>query len=243
MNMLNEKTLSFENALVSAVKLPGVKIDRNKFLYRELSKYCENAVVESAVQTTPQNAGISINIIRKIAKSSINYETIKVTSISAAAGIPGGFAMAGTIPADLIQYFGHLLRVIQKVVYLYGWESLLDNENEIDDETKTILTVLLGAMFGAQSATAILNQIVPKMAANVEKKLLATALTKTTIYPIVKGIAKAIGIKMTKEVFAKGVSKTVPVVGAVTSGGLTLVMFKSSTSKFRKYIESLSQTN
>ena len=47
---------------------------------------------------------------------SINYELNKVTAISAAAGIPGGFTMVGTIPADITQYMGHLLRIAQKLI-------------------------------------------------------------------------------------------------------------------------------
>lgn len=240
MNDTTVKQINFETALVSAVKIPGVKIDRDRFLQRELNKYCTYEVVEQAIQSTPQNAGVAPAIIERIAKSCINYESIKVTAISTATGIPGGLAMIGTIPADVLQYMGHLLRVMQKIIYLYGWESLLDNNNEMDDETKNILIVLFGVMFGVQSATKLLNKIIPNVAANVEKRLLATALTKTTVYPIIKNIAKTIGVKMTKEIFAKSVSKAVPIIGAVTSGTLTYAMFKPTTTKFRKYIKSLS---
>ncbi len=49
------------------------------------------------------------------------------TAISAAAGIPGGYAMIATIPADIIQYYGVALRFAQEMVYLYGgadiWED------------------------------------------------------------------------------------------------------------------------
>lgn len=240
MNDTTVKQINFETALVSAVKIPGVKINRDRFLQRELNKYCTYEVVEQAIQSTPQNAGVAPEIIERIAKSCINYESIKVTAISTATGIPGGLAMIGTIPADVLQYMGHLLRVMQKIIYLYGWESLLDNNNEMDDETKNILIVLFGVMFGVQSATKLLNKIIPNVAANVEKRLLATALTKTTVYPIIKNIAKTIGVKMTKEIFAKSVSKAVPIIGAVTSGILTYAMFKPTTTKFRKYIKSLS---
>lgn len=243
MNESTVKTINFETALASAVKLPGVRIDRSDFLRRELNKYCTYDVVENAIQSTPQSAGVAPIIIDRIAKSCINYEAAKVTAISAVAGLPGGIALVGTIPADIIQYMGHLLRVMQKIIYLYGWESLLNDDNEIDDETKNILIVLFGAMFSVQSATKLLNKIIPNIAANVEKRLLATALTKTTVYPIIKNIAKAIGVRMTKEIFAKGVSKSIPLIGAVTSGTLTYAMFKPTTTKFRKYIKGLSIQN
>lgn len=32
---------------------------------------------------------------------------------------PGGFAMVATLPADIVQYYGYLLRATQKLLYLY----------------------------------------------------------------------------------------------------------------------------
>ena len=54
--------------------------------------------------------------------------------------------MVGTIPADLAQYFGHVMRVEQKLAYLYGWQSFLNEDDEVDDETVTRLVVLMGVM-------------------------------------------------------------------------------------------------
>ena len=54
--------------------------------------------------------------IDKIADSIIQNERLKVSGISAALGAPGGAAMAATIPADIAQYYGCLLRVAQKAV-------------------------------------------------------------------------------------------------------------------------------
>lgn len=55
-------------------------------------------------------------------------------------------------------------------------------------------------------------------------------------YPIVKKIASTIGVKMTKEVFAKSVSKIVPVLGGVASGGLTYVTYRPMASRLQKYL-------
>ena len=51
-----------------------------------------------------------------------------------------------------------------------------------------------------------------------------------------KKVATLLGVKMTKDVFAKGVSKAVPVLGAVVSGGLTLATFKPMAQKLKKYL-------
>ena len=41
---------------------------------------------------------------------------------------------------------------------------------------------------------------------------------------------------MSKKIFANGVSKVVPIVGAVTSGALTYVTFNSMAEKLRKHL-------
>ena len=47
-------------------------------------------------------------------------------------------------------------------------------------------------------------------------------------------MAKWIGIKLTKESFAKGLGKVVPFLGGVISGGLTYATFKPGAKKLKK---------
>lgn len=194
---------TFELALKTASSLPMVHIDREKFLYKELIKYYSKEQVEIAIQNNPAYAGIPVSVISRIAKHCINYETNKVSSISFAAGLPGGFAMAGTIPADVAQYFGHVLRILQKLVYLYGWEELIGDDGSFDDETTNMLTLFVGVMFGVNGAAATITKLSASAAQRASKSIASKALTKGTIYPIVKKIAQVLGVKMTKDIFAK----------------------------------------
>lgn len=220
-----------------------VHIDRDEFLEKELSKYCDSKIVKIAVENNPAYAGISSKIIDHIAKSSINYETLKVSTISFAAGIPGGFTMAASIPADITQYYAHILRIIQKLAYIYGWQSLIEKDKTIDDETSQILTLFTGVMFGVKGATSVVTKISGSIAQKVGKTLSQKALTKGVIYPIVKKTATMIGVKMTKDIFAKSVSKVIPVVGGVVSGGITFASYKPMSVKFKKYLEKLDLAN
>lgn len=178
-NVITTDSISFEKILHSAIKLPGIKINRASFLKNELSKYFNDVVVKQAIETNPAQAGLSIKNLEHIAKSCINYETVKVTTISTAAGIPGGLAMAATVPVDIAQFFGHIIRILQKLAYLYGWQEMFhDDRVDLDDETANQLTLFIGVMFGVNAANAAANK--------VEKTLVQKALTKGTIYPIVK---------------------------------------------------------
>lgn len=233
------KKVDFEKVLQTSVSLPLVYIDRTDFLQRELSKYCSAEIIEVAIEYNPAYAGISEEIINKIADSCINYETLKVSSISFASGIPGGFAMAATVPADLTQYYAHVLRIIQKLAYLYGWQSLIGAKGQLDDETSQLLTLFTGVMFGVKGTTSAVTKLSASMAQKVSKTLASKPLTKGVIYPIVKKVATILGVKMTREVFAKGVSKIIPVAGGVISGGLTFVSYKPMAVRFKKYLAGL----
>lgn len=234
-----QNKIDFNLILKSAMGTPGVKIYRDDFLRKELSKYFEESMVMSAISQTPALAGISVNQLEKIANSCIKFETNKVTTISAAAGIPGGVAMFGTIPADVIQYFSHIIRILQKLIYLYGWQEIDNTNDGLNDETMNELTLFIGVMFGVNAANAAIGKLAQSAAVKTEKTLVNKALTKGTIYPIVKKIAQILGVKMNKEIFAKSVSKMIPGIGAVLSGGITYASFRPLAYRLKDYLVTL----
>ncbi|MCL1806121.1 MAG: EcsC family protein [Oscillospiraceae bacterium] len=238
------KNSKFEMVLHSAMELPGIKINRESFLRKELSRYFEDKVIEKAIETNPAQAGISVKNLEQIAKACINYETAKVTAISAVTGIPGGLAMAAFIPADIAQFFGHIVRVLQKLAYLYGWQEIFHCDKEgLDDETSVQLTLFIGVMFGVNAANAVIAKIAKSMAIQAEKTLARKALTQGAIYPIVKKIAKLIGIRMTRGIFAKSVGKIIPLLGAGVSGVITFVGFRPMAKQLQRYLATLPMAN
>ena len=229
--------------LVAAAKMPGVHIDRESFLRSSLKKCCDDATIEKAIEESPAAAHIPLSTIKRLANDSINYETVKVTAISTAAGIPGGLALIGTVPADTAQYFAHVLRISQKLAYLYSWPNLFDENDQMDDATKSLLTLFIGVMFGAQAAADAVGKVAEIVGAAVVRRLPQKALTQGVIYPIVKKVAVYLGVQMTKETFAKGVGKIVPVMGGVVSGGITLATFRPMSAKLRNYLAKLPLAN
>lgn len=234
---------TFSQTLNAAARLPGVRIDRAAYLRAALQRHCTEDQIQRAITDSPAVAGISLRIITEAANTSITYETSKVTVVSTAAGIPGGFAMFGTVPADMAQVLGHMLRVAQKLAYIYGWPNLFaDDGDEIDEATENILTLFVGVMFGVQVAQGGLTKVSAMIAAQVVKKLPQRALTKGVVYPMVKQVAGYLGVSMTKKLFASGLAKAFPVVGAVFSGGLTLATFLPMSKRLQKHLASLELT-
>lgn len=231
---------SFISVIESAAKLPFVRVDRTKFLTSNLSKLCTPSQVQKAILEGTLHANIPIQTLDSLANAVINLETIKVTTISTAAGIPGGFAMAATIPADLAQFYGFVIRIAQELAYIYGWQEVFTNSSEIDAGTESQLVLFIGVMSGVGAASKVVTKLFGETAMRaVAKKVAAKALTKTWYYPIAKKVAAMLGQKMVKATFAKGVSKAVPILGGVLSGGLTLVTFKPMSHRLKKHLSTL----
>ncbi len=230
--------LTFENVIAVAMKTPGVKVNRAKFLRKELKKYCSDEVISYAIETNPAKAGISKRLIDKISLQIVNYETTKVTGISFVASLPGGAAAVGAVAADITSYFAFILRTVQELAYLYGFEQFDLNDDEVDAETMNTVILFIGVMFGVQGAASILQKFANALAKQISKKLAQKALTKGTLFPIVKKIATTVGIRMTKQIFADGVASAVPVLGGALSGGLTFAMFKPGCMKLRGNLRS-----
>lgn len=237
-NEIAEK-ITPEAILQQAMKIPGVKIDREKFLRKELKVYYSESVVNDAIIFNPAYADIPCEAIEKIANRVIAYETNKASAISFAAGIPGGFTMAATIPADIAQFFGFAIRAMQKLAYLYGFPEFELNESDINDNTMNDMLIFLGVMFGVQGANSGVKIIAQAASQKISKSLAQKALTKGAVYPIVKKIATSVGIKMTKQIFANCVSKAVPFVGGVVNGGLTFASFKICCYRLKKSFQEL----
>ena len=181
----NDGTVDIQDIIILAIKLPGVHVTRESFLRKELFKNYPPEVIDDAVARTPALAGISEADIDRIADEVIKFERNCVSGISAALGVPGGAAMAATIPADVVQYYGYTLRAIQKLLYLYGFPEI-DSDGEgisLDSETINRIVVCLGVMNGVAGANNAVKALAKALSVGVEKKLIAAALTKGTLYP------------------------------------------------------------
>lgn len=225
--------ISWENLMENSLKLPGIKVNRDEYLKDVFSSYGDISTLSDKRPTDVFND----MIIEKVANSTINNHLLGVTSASAVAGIPGGFAMLGTIPADLTQYYYHVVLLSQKLGYIYGWPDLLDEKQQFSEASRNVLTLFVGVMLGAGAANKAVTDIGKKLATQVAKRLPQQALTKTAYYPIIKQIGKWISMKVTKETFAKGASKVVPVLGGVLSGGLTFITFRPMANKLQKQLK------
>ena len=238
-------SLTAEKILLAAMKVPGVRIDRDRFLRRELTLFFTDDAVERAVACNPAAAGIPKEKINGIAQGLINREANQVTGFSVLASLPGAAvpaAVAGAVTADIVAYFSHVLRVIQELAYLYGFEDFGLNEEDPDDggidpDKMDQIMVFLGVMFGIRGSGPVLEKLANFMAKHTAKKLVKQTLKKSVVIPGTEKIIAGIGIKLTKQMLADAVASAIPVAGSVVSGLLMYTLFKPRCMKLKRKLK------
>lgn len=231
--------------LKTVLRLRGVRIDREQFLRSELHKRgIAREMIDEAIALSPAAAGIDVVLLDDMANAAISFETRRSSVLSFAAGLPGGFGLLATVPGDVTQFYVHAFRVMQKTAYVYGWQSFLEDSKEIDDETLGKLSMFLGVMLGVGGASSSLTVFAASVARPaIQKQVAGKALTKTTWYPVMKSTLRVIGVKLTKDSFAKTVTKVVPVAGGVISGGMTFVTLRGQSTRLMEHLRELPPPN
>lgn len=213
-----------------SLKLPFVKIDRSEFLIRKFGEQVDD--IQKLIDEGPQ-VFFSKEELDESAKKVINANVLQSSSLSFASGLPGGFAMAATIPADIAQFYGYSLKLAQEISYIYGYNNMWNDQGELTEDAKNTLILYLGVMLGVTSAGAAVRILSNKMALQALKKIPQKALTKTIYYPIIKQVMAIFGTKLTKATFAKGVSKFIPLVGGAVSGTMNYISLRPMANKLK----------
>ena len=229
------KEFALENVITTAVQIPGVKVDRKEFLAKIFTS--EDVIIQDILEFGPIKANVSQELLSELAQKHIIKRTSQSSIASFITGMPGGLAMAATIPADLLQFFGMALRLAQELSYLYGAGDLWQGDEIDDEKVRDQLLLYCGVMFGVSGAVSGVRVLTNQIAKTTLKKIPQKALTKTFWYPILKKIGRAIGVKITKTTFAKGVSKAIPIVGGVISGGLNFASMLPMANRLHDTLE------
>ena len=229
------KQMVLEDIITKTIQAPGVKVNRKQFLAEQFASKANN--LEEILDKGPIEAGIKREDIKLLSKKLILTRTSQSSIASFVAGIPGGLAMAATIPADTLQFFGMTLRLAQELSYLYGAQDLWKDGTIDDEKVKNQLILYCGVMFGVSGAVSGVRVLSTQLSKTALKKIPQKALTKTFWYPILKKIASFIGVSLTKKTFAQGVSKAVPVIGGVISGGINFASMMPMANKLNDTLE------
>ena len=234
-----------EDMIIKALRIPGIGIDRKHFLTKELEKRVKADVLANAIETTPIQAGIELTMLDKIANDVIEHERWGVSGISTALSTPGGVVGVATTVADIGQYYAYLLKVAQKLMYLYGFPQIDVKEKgqKFESSTMNTLILCLGVMYGVHGANVALKELAKLLGKGLAKKILVMPITKKAFYKILKKILTFFTVNLTKKALAGAVSKAIPIIGGVIGGALTFVTFKPCCDKLKESLRNTMLAN
>ena len=227
---MDKEALVWNKILATVLKMPTVKVDRVAFLRKELRPYCNQSRLQMLGSVRPYTV-VSEKVVDRLARQCINKHTALATATSTVVGLPGGLTMAAALPADVVQYFFHVFVLSQKLAYLYGYPDFCEEDGELNDMASNLLTIFMGVMMGAPVAEKGISELSVAMAESAVTRLPRVALTKTAIFTVASQIARMIGTRLTKNGFAKGVGRFIPIAGGLFSGGLTLLTFRRGANR------------
>ena len=174
-----------------------------------------------------------------MANACIRDNVLLASGTSVLAGLPGGIAMAVTIPTDVAQFYAFSLKLAQELGYIYGYDDLWASRNELSEEAKNTLLLYLGVMLGVNGAGALLRSGGVTVAKHVMTTVPQKAVAKAGWYPILKKVMKIFGVTLTRRGLAKGMGKAIPILGGVISGGLTYATMKPMGERLQKELSKL----
>jgi len=233
---MEKESLIWNRILATVLKMPGVKVDRVAFLRKSLKGYCNDQRLDMLENVRPYTI-VSDKVIDHVASVCINRHTIMATTGSTIAGLPGGLAMAATIPGDLTQFYFHVVVLSQKLAYLYGFPDFCDEEGELSDNASDLLTIFMGSMMGAKVADQGITEMARGLAKSAVGRLPRMAISTMAIYPIAMQVARLAGTKLTKEGFSKTIGRVIPIAGGIFSGTLTLFTFRPGAIRLQKRLK------
>lgn len=221
----------------AASQLPIVKVNREEFLRNQFK---DSRYLDSILEHGPQKV-LTPEALRKRADKIIKDSTTKTSITSFVAGLPSNpvtAVVAGGV--DIVQYMGFALNLAQQIAYLFGEDDLYEgNYKELPEEVQIRIITYLGIMFGASGASALIVNVSKAAGMNIGKKVAMKPLMKTAWYPFVRKVGTIIGVKITKKSVSSVITKTIPIIGGVASGGITYFTFKPMGARLADTFEKI----
>lgn len=233
---MNTTWISFLNGIL---KMPGAKINREAYLRKTFS-HLSDSEIRRCLSESPAKV-ISMAEIEDAASRAVNSHTNKATAISAISGIPGGLAMAVAIPADVANYYFHVVAVGQKLGYLYGFPDMVDDNGKLTSDGEIMLTAFIGVMNKVEVAKELVKKIAIEAAKRMTEetaiRVAGNILSKQFIAQAVEAISTKLGAQIAAKGIGRGLYKAIPFLSGAICGTITYATFKPQAKRLHEELK------
>ncbi len=223
-----------EAAVRRALRIPGVRVDRERFLLRQASGLLPDDGARHRVLSEGLAAVLTEPELRALGLRRVLQLTAWSSSAAVVAALPGGpVAMTAGAGADVMQQLAFGLRLSQELAYLYGHRlSVTDHEGApLTDAELDQLLLLFGALLEVEGAAAAVRLTGPRLerdgrpvgyaddGASARAGLPADLLRQAFVGPIARRVLRRFASRMQSAVLRRGALRAVPLLGAIGAGG------------------------
>lgn len=233
---MNTTWISFLNGIL---KMPGAKINREAYLCKTFS-HLSDSEIRRCIAESPTNV-VPQAVIENVASNVIRSHTAKATAISTISGIPGGLAMLATVPADLANYYFHVVAVGQKLGYLYGFPDMVDDYGQLTPEGEIMLTAFIGVMNKVEVAKELVMKIAietaKRMTGETAIRVAGNILSKQFIAQAIEAISTKLGAQIAAKGVGRGIYKAIPFLSGAICGTITYATFKPQAKRLHEVLK------
>ena len=234
---MNTTWISFLNGIL---KMPGAKINREAYLRKTFS-HLSASEIRRCLYESPARV-ISQAEIEDAASNVIRSHTAKATAVSTISSIPGGLAMLATVPADLANYYFHVVAVGQKLGYLYGFPDMVDDSGRLTPEGEIMLTAFIGVMNKVEVAKELVKKLAMEAAKRMTEetaiRVAENIVSKQFIAQAIEAISKKLGTQIASKGVGRVLYKVIPFLSGAVCGTITYATFKPQAKRLHEVLKS-----
>lgn len=199
-----------------------VRVDRVQFLSEVLASYCSNEDLAEIAVKRPEEI-VSTETLNKIADDILKDFQLRTTLLCSGTNLLGKLTLYLSVPADFLAFWGQLLTMIQKLAYLYGWDSSFFGGNPTE-ETYARLRLILGYAMGDPSCRFILFESACDALPTV--KYAAPDSSFRLKDPVMKKLLLALVANFAKAMIAGAIAKKNTLIGSGVSAAWSYASFR-----------------
>lgn len=233
---MNSTWISFLNSIL---KMPGAKINREAYLRKTFS-HLSDSEIRRCISESPTKV-VSRVEIENAASNAIRSHTAKATAISTISGIPGGLATLVSVPADMANYYFHVVAVGQKLGYLYGFPDMIDDKGRLTADGEIMLTAFIGVMNKVEVAKELVKKIAIETAKRMSEetaiRVAGNILSKQFIAQAIEAISTKLGTQIAAKGAGRVLYKAIPLLSGVVCGTITYATFKPQAKRLHEVLK------
>lgn len=218
---------SVETLVRRAFSEPGTVVDREQFLRRELGGYLTPEQLDVAVSQTPVAAGVNRELISTLAKQAISMEANSLSSFSKKEDKPEN------------QYIEHMLRVMQKLAFLYGIPNFAFDAEQIPDASMSLILSFGETIFGLSRVKNAIGSTAHSLAQNAASMIENNTEEKKSFLPFRKPKFADKALSVIGKTATAGLASASEILGGAVKGGTDQVLFRMNAERLKRHFEKI----